>query len=277
MIKKQLLCSSVVLMFVLAAKLYSYNNAVPTDDHIVKEARKAERMVSEMKGAAADTKAENARSSYFASLSFVDKELPVDNERVENTLRRHLRTLSYNNTRTYRLHRVAASALPKVASILKAHGIPEDFKYIPLVESGLARGTSSHKGASGYWQFMPATARSFGLRVDEEVDERQDLEKSTRAAAKYLKALHREFGDWTLVAAAYNVGEGRLSRAIKAQGKQDYFTLNINKETNAYVYKLVSMKAIIENPEQHGYNRGRTIMAQAQQEATANEAHVNRL
>lgn len=276
MIKKQLLCSSVVLILVLAAKLYSYNTA-SNDDHIVEEARKAERMVSEMKEVVADTADENAWSSYFASLSFVDQELPVDNERVENILRRHLRTLSYNNTRTYRLHRVAASALPKVASILEAHGIPEDFKYIPLVESGLASGTSSHKGASGYWQFMPATARAFGLRVDDEVDERQDLEKSTRAAAKYLEILHREFGDWTLVAAAYNVGEGRLLRAIKAQGKQDYFTLKINKETDVYVYKLVSMKAIIENPEQHGYNRGRTIMVQAQQEMPAAEAITNRL
>ncbi len=277
MIKKQLLCSSVVLMLVAAAKLYSYNTA-SNDLHIVTEARKAERIVSEMKGSAAEIEEENAWSSYFASLSFVNKTLPVDNERVENALRRHLRTLSYNNTGTYRLHRLAASSLPKIASILKAHGIPEDFKYIPLVESGLEQGTSSHKGASGYWQFMPATARSFGLRVDEVVDERQDLEKSTQAAAKYLKALYREFGDWTLVAAAYNVGEGRLAKTIKAQGKEDYFNLHINKETDAYVYKLISMKAIIENPEQHGYNRGRTIMAQALQGSeTGNETVPNRL
>lgn len=275
MIKKQLLCSSVVLMLVAAAKLYSYNTTA-NDEHVVIEARKAERMVSEMKGSTADTE-ENAWLSYFATLSFVDQGLPIGNERVETALRRHLRTLSYHNTRTYRLHRHAASALPQVAAVLRAHGIPEDFKYIPLVESGLERGTSSHKGASGYWQFMPATARSFGLRVDGEVDERQDLAKSTRAAAKYLKALHREFGDWTLVAAAYNVGEGRLSRVIKAQGSQDYFALRINKETDAYVYKLVSMKAIIENPEQHGYNRGRTIMAQAQQETAASQVEAHRL
>lgn len=277
MIKKQLLCSSVVLMLVAAAKFYSYSTA-SNDRHIVAEARKAERIVSEMKGIAGEVEEENAWSSYFATLSFVDKSLPVDNERVENALRRHLRRLSYNNTRTYRLHRVAASSLPKVASILRAHGIPEDFKYIPLVESGLEQGTSSSKGASGFWQFMPATARAFGLRVDSVVDERQDLQKSTRAAARYLKALYREFGDWTLVAAAYNVGEGRLARAIKAQGKDDYFELRINKETDAYVYRLISMKAIIENPEQHGYNRGRTIMAQVRQDSESQaDASAHRL
>lgn len=262
-------------MLVAAAKLYTYNTA-SNDQSIVAEALMAERMVREMRENTV-TDEERDRASYLASLRFVGKELPVDNERVERAISRHLRTLSYRNTRTHRMHRQAANALPKVAAILKAQGIPEDFKYVPMVESGLVSGTSSHRGASGYWQFMPATARSFGLRVDEEVDERQDLEKSTRAAAKYLKALHREFGDWTLVAAAFNVGEGRLQRAMKAQGHDDYFQLRINKETDAYVYKLVSMKAIIEDPDQHGYARGRAIMAQAQPETAAAEPTVNRM
>lgn len=274
MIKKQLLCSSIVLMLVAAAKLYSYNKASGAND-IVADARMAERMVSEMR-ASLPSAEEKASSLYLATLSFADKELPTDDERVESTIRRHLRSLSYRNTHTYQLHRQAASSLPQIAAILRQYGIPEDFKYIPLIESGLQQGTSSHRGASGYWQFMPATARSFGLRVDDVVDERQDLAKSTHAAARYLKQLHREFGDWTLVAAAFNVGEGRLQRAMKAQNQGDYFKLRINKETDAYVYKLVSMKAIIEHPDRHGYTRGRTIMAQARLEAD-HDGDINRI
>lgn len=261
-------------MLVAGAKLYSYNKT-STDKHVVTDALMAERMVSEMKASMPDAE-ERARSFYMATLSFADQDLPVNVERVENTITRHLRNLSYRNTHTYRLHHQAAYFLPRVAAILNKYGIPEDFKYIPLIESGLQAGTSSHRGASGYWQFMPATARSFGLRVNEAVDERQDLGKSTHAAARYLNQLYEEFGDWTLVAAAFNVGEGRLQRVINAQKQDDYFKLRINKETDAYVYKLVSMKEIIENPDRHGYTRGRAIMAQASQEA-GYDPEVNRI
>src|SRR5690606_1606222 len=148
---------------------------------------------------------------------------------------------SHQNLQTHKLHRIAEQWLPKIEPILRRHGIPEDFKYVPLVESGLKSGTS-HRGASGYWQFMPATARSFGLKVNGKIDERQDIIKSTEAAARYIKALYKIFGNWTLVAAAYNVGEGSLLRSIKSQGVDNYYLLSLNAETTSYVYRLISMK-----------------------------------
>lgn len=153
------------------------------------------------------------------------------------------------------MHKKAETYLPMIAKILKSHGIPEDFKYIPLVESGLSKAVVSSKGAGGYWQFMPATARLYGLRVNGAVDDRKDLVKSTHAAARYLKYLYAQFGNWTLVAAAYNVGDGSLKGSIRRQKKDDYFALKLNNETGSYVYKLVSMKEIIEHPQKHGYSR----------------------
>jgi soluble lytic murein transglycosylase-like protein len=143
---------------------------------------------------------------------------------------------------------------PIMEPILVAYGIPKDFKYIPLVESGFKSGTS-HKGASGAWQFMPQTARSFGLKVNSTIDERQQLAKSTVAACKYLRLLYKEFNSWTLVAAAYNIGENKLKRIIRKQDHANYFRLKLNPETASYVYKLVAMKEIIENPTRYGYRR----------------------
>ena len=123
---------------------------------------------------------------------------------------------------------------------------------MPLVESGLKAGISP-KGAAGFWQFMPQTARDFGLRVNSDIDDRKNIQKSTVAAAKYIKSLYREFNSWTLAAAAYNVGEGRLKRQINSQNQDNYFKMKLNRETASYVYKLISMKEIIENPTRYGY------------------------
>src|SRR3546814_6432895 len=111
---------------------------------------------------------------------------------MEEEMMRYLRECSYSKRRSHGLHRNAVQALPHVAAILRAYGVPEDFKYVPLVESGFTSGTTSHRGASGYWQFMPATARSFGLQVDGSIDERQNIQKSTVAEAKIGRASCRE-------------------------------------------------------------------------------------
>lgn len=262
MIKKQLLCSSVVLGLLVMSKLYS-NNGSEQVSATEGQTRMAVSPVVEKDSVVVE---EENKNEYFSSLSFANETLPVEDKKIESKMKRHLQQYAYSKLRTYRLHQHAAQSLPTVAKILKEHGIPEDFKYIPLVESGFKRGTSSIKGASGYWQFMPATARAFGLRVDREVDERQDIGKSTHAAAKYIKSLYREFGNWTLVAAAYNVGEGRLLKAMKAQQEEDYYKLQLNKETGSYVYKLISMKEIIENPTEHGYKPTTALLAQVAQE-----------
>ena len=202
-----------------------------------------------------------ANSPYFTSLHFANEYLPLGDVQIEEKMMSFLEDYSYQRVRSYHIHDKAIQSLPKVAEILESYGIPQDFKYIPLIESGFSKNTTSHKGASGYWQFMPATAVAFGLTVNEEVDERQDLVKSTHAAAKYILSLYDEFENWTLVAAAYNVGGGSLRNTMQRQEEDNSFKLKLNKETAAYVYRLISMKEIIEHPDQHGYVNERALVA----------------
>jgi len=194
-----------------------------------------------------------AHSPEVANLHFAQEYLPLGDKHVEEKMLQHLKAYSYDRVRSYRMHEIAETALPIVEEILLSYGIPADFKYIPMVESGFTKHVTSHKGASGYWQFMPATARAYGLTVNDEVDERQDLIKSTHAAARYIKALNQEFDNWVLTAAAYNVGSGSLRRSINSQGEENYFKLKLNRETASYVYRLISTKEVIENPDRHGY------------------------
>lgn len=206
--------------------------------------------------ALAVTKAEYlAHPPYISNLHFAREYLPLGDQQIVSKMRQHLKDYSFEQVRTYRMHELAGRKLPIVEEILASYGIPADFKYIPLVESGLTSNATSIKGASGYWQFMPATARAFGLTVNEEVDERQDLVKSTHAAARYILALYDEFENWTLAAAAYNVGSGSLRNTIRHQAEDNYFKLKLNRETSAYVYRLISVKEVIENPTRHGYAR----------------------
>lgn len=185
-------------------------------------------------------------------LNFADEDLPVKNLKVSRKLRRSLKHHSFGYVQSNLLHRKAEKMFPIVEPILKAYGIPEDFKYIPLVESGFRSGTSI-RGARGAWQFMPQTARDYGLRVNRRVDDRLSLRKSTIAACLYLRGLHREFKSWTLTAAAYNIGSIKLRKAMRRNKCCNYFALPLNRETGTYVYKLVAMKEVISKPTSYGY------------------------
>lgn len=209
----------------------------------------AERLKQEKESATLESK-----EDYLNSLTFANESIPTELTSVKQKIGRYISKFSFKKQQSYQMHKKADKYLPKIASILQSYGIPEDFKYIPLVESGLNPAVTSHKGAGGYWQFMPATARLHGLRVNSKVDEREDFVKSTHAAARYLKSLYEEFGDWTLVAAAYNVGGGSLKASMRRQREDNYFKLRLNSETASYIYKLVSLKEVIENPAKHGYH-----------------------
>jgi membrane-bound lytic murein transglycosylase D len=191
----------------------------------------------------------NDESNLF---SFADENLPVNNDRVNRKLSYSIWMHSYTKVQSNILHRKAEKLFPIIEPILAAYGIPEDFKYIPLVESGLKSGTSP-KGARGLWQFMPGTARSYGLKVNRKKDERLNVRKSTIAACKYLKELYAEFDSWTLAAAAYNNGSIKLERAMNRQSEDNYYRMHLNRETGMYVYKLIAMKEVIENPGKYGY------------------------
>ncbi|MFD0794819.1 lytic transglycosylase domain-containing protein [Mucilaginibacter litoreus] len=184
--------------------------------------------------------------------NFADEALPLDDKKVDYKLQRSIAKHRYKIIQSNVLHAKADKLFPIIEPILKAYGIPDDFKYVPLVESGL-RGGTSPKGARGIWQFMPGTARTYGLRVNRKIDERLNLKKSTVAACKYIKELYQEFNSWTLAAAAYNNGSVKLERAIDRQNEDNYFRMSLNRETGTYVYKLIAMKEIINNPEKYGY------------------------
>lgn len=233
----------------LTAKIFIYNapSSIATLINVRNETKKVETPVD----------------TYFNSLSFADENIPIGDSRITSKMEKALKAHSHSKLQTSRLHRQASKWFPVIEPILAKYGIPEDFKYMPLVESGLKAGVSP-KGASGFWQFMPQTARDFGLRVNEDIDDRDNIKKSTVAAAKYIKALYREFDSWTLAAAAYNIGEGSLKRQINRQNQDNYFKMKLNRETASYVYKLISMKEIIENPTRYGYtNKASRLLAKA--------------
>lgn len=186
--------------------------------------------------------------------SFADEALPLHNAGVNRKMQISLEKHNYRHVGSNILQRKAEKIFPIIEPILKAYGIPDDFKYIPLVEGGFSEGTST-RGAKGLWQFMPGTARAYGLKVGHGIDERRNIHKSTIAACKYLRGLYEEFDSWTLTAAAYNNGSIKLARAMNAQNQDNYFRMRLNRETGVYVYNLVAMKAIINEPGKYGFKK----------------------
>ncbi|MEK7285972.1 MAG: transglycosylase SLT domain-containing protein [Nitrospirota bacterium] len=152
----------------------------------------------------------------------------------------------------------AGRYLPMIQKMLKESGLPEDIVYLPLIESGFNPKAISRAKAIGLWQFMKPTARRYGLRVDGWIDERYDVEKSTRAAIAYLSDLYGMFGSWHLSMASYNAGEGRIGRALASTGSSDYWTLKemlgIPQETSQYVPKFIAASMIARNPEGYGFS-----------------------
>jgi len=141
---------------------------------------------------------------------------------------------------------------PLMSDILTEEGVPQDMLYLAVIESGLTQATSP-SGAKGFWQFMEPTARDYNLRVDNEVDERLNIEKSTRAACKYLKSAYQKFGTWFLAAASYNMGKGGVQSNLDRQGVDSYFDLSLNSETARYVFRILAVKEIMNNPENFGF------------------------
>jgi membrane-bound lytic murein transglycosylase D len=253
MIKKHLIVCSGLLIAMLTAKLFLYS----APETPLKSFSQKVNLPFQFN----DKKDEVPATKQGSTLTFSNERLPKG-KLVAWKMQKYLRAHHYKRIGTTKLHRKAALWFPVIVPILKAHGIPEDFKYLPLVESGLAEGVSP-RGAAGYWQFMPGTARNYGLKVNGAIDERKNIRKSTIAACKYLKELHGIFHSWTLAAAAYNIGEVNLKRQMAKQGHRNYYRLKLNRETASYVYKLIAMKEIIENPIEHGFVRRSTqLLAQ---------------
>lgn len=159
---------------------------------------------------------------------------------------------SYYHSSTLQYLKRANRYFPVIERILLENGVPDDFKYLAVAESGLLN-VSSPAAAKGFWQFRKLAAKEQGLEVNDEVDERYHLEKATRAACNYIKWLKNKFGTWTDASAAYNVGPTAYARQIKAQKEANYYDMNLNRETARYVFRLVAIKEIMSNPQAFGF------------------------
>ena len=256
MLKKHIVPFAVVATLFILAKVFAYQMPLAQ-----KSLLKEEKLNTTIpKSDSLKVEKEENPLSLMAQLNFAEETLPLGDKKVERKMKKILAAHTYGNTQTNRLHAKAAKWFPVIEPILAAYKIPNDFKYLALVESGMTEGVSP-KGAAGIWQFMPGTARTYGLRVNGNVDERYNLRKSTIAACKYIKEMYKGLESWTLVAAAYNVGDGRLRKQIDNQNQDNYYKMKLNRETGGYVYKVISMKQIMEHPKRYGYKKERVLLA----------------
>jgi len=185
-------------------------------------------------------------------LSFCDEVLPLDRLDVQEKLDREILVNSYWQSNNLLMLKRSTKYFPIIEPILEKHGIPSDFKYLALIESGL-QNVVSPAGAAGYWQIMKSTGRENGLIVDSEIDERYHIIKSTEVACAYLNEAYERFGNWTLAAASYNMGMAGTDRKLTEQRVSSYYDLLLNSETARYVYRIAAVKHIHENLEYFGY------------------------
>lgn len=186
------------------------------------------------------------------SPGFAGEKVPMDDPEVYERYERELYVNAYWESNTLLMMKRAGKFFPFIEQTLKENGIPDDFKYVALIESGLMNVTSP-AGAKGFWQFMKGTAGDFGLEVSRDVDERYHFEKSTLAACKYLRAAYGKFGNWTSVAASYNMGIAGITRRKNQQLSPDYYDLYLNEETSRYLFRALALKEIFENPGKYGF------------------------
>ena len=186
------------------------------------------------------------------TMTFCGEEVPLDLFFVRERLERELLVNSYLHSSTLLLLKRSSRWFPVMEPIMEKYGLPEDFKYLAMIESSLTNAVSPAK-ATGFWQFLEATGKQYDLEINKEVDMRYNVEKETVAACRYLKDSYRKFGDWTLSAAAFNCGNGRISKTMEEQRVDSYYDMLLPEETQRYVYRILALKLITENPEKYGF------------------------
>jgi membrane-bound lytic murein transglycosylase D len=186
--------------------------------------------------------------------NFAGEAIPIERTYIRESLDRELLVNTYWQSQTLLFTKRAAKYFPVIEPILEEAGVPDDFKYLALAESGLIIRAMSPAGAVGPWQFMKGAANDYGLEVNNQIDERYHLEKSTAAACLFLKSSYEKFGSWTLAAAAYNAGRSRILGQLKRQKTNNYFDLLLNEETGRYIFRLIAIKEILENPINYGFH-----------------------
>lgn len=187
------------------------------------------------------------------SIDFAGEKVETNRFDIREGIDKELLVNTYWHSQTILLAKRAYRWFPVIEPVLKQNGIPEDFKYLAVAESGLTNNLVSPAGAAGMWQFMKETAVKYGLEVNDNVDERYNVGKATIAACKYIKESYAIYKSWTMAAASYNVGMGSLSSSIKLQNADNYYDLYLNTETARYVYRIIALKLILSNPKDYGF------------------------
>jgi len=187
------------------------------------------------------------------NLDFSGEVLPLNNPDILERMDRELLVNTYWQSNGLLMFKRANKYFPIIEPILAKNGIPDDFKYLAVIESGLTNAVSP-ANARGFWQIIKATGKENGLEINANVDERYHLEKATETACKYLLEAKEKFGTWTLAAAAYNAGMTGISRRLKSQAATNYFDLLLGEETGRYIFRIVALKEILNNPAKYGFN-----------------------
>lgn len=187
-------------------------------------------------------------------LSFCGEVVPLEDSEVRESMERELLLSLWNRDQAIIWLKRSTRYFPAIEAVLSQAGLPDDLKYVALAESALRPHIGSPKGARGYWQFMPETGRLYGLTVNESIDQRRNLTASTLAAAAYFSNLYEELGSWSLAAAAYNMGEKGLKAEMLVQNVSNFYRLHLPMETQRYLFRVLSAKLILENPERYGFH-----------------------
>lgn len=187
------------------------------------------------------------------NINFAGELVPVENPDIRERMDRELLVNTYWQSNGLLLFKRANKYFPIIEPILKEEGVPDDFKYLAVIESSLTQAVSPAR-ATGFWQILKTTGREYGLEVNNNVDERYHIEKSTKVACKYLKKAKERFGSWTLAAAAYNAGPAGINKQLKRQKATSYYDLLLGQETGRYVFRIAAVKEILSNPKKYGFN-----------------------
>jgi len=185
-------------------------------------------------------------------LDFCGEPVPLNDPEARERLEREFLVMVWNRPQVILWMKRAGRYMPYIEEVLRQNKMPGDLKYLAVIESSLLSQGTSPKGATGYWQFMEGTGKRYGLSIDTNVDERRNFYSSTRAALHYLRELHTMLGSWTLAAAAYNMGEEGLKAEILIQKTKNYYQLYLPQETQRYIFRAISVKMILSNPEKYG-------------------------
>jgi len=188
-----------------------------------------------------------------SGIEFAGQTIPLERYDMRERFDREQIVIAFNHSVSLLIIKRANRYFPIIEPILKQNGIPDDFKYLAVIESNLDLRALSKAQAAGLWQLMPETAQQFGLEVNDEVDERFHIEKSTVAACKFFKSAFAKYKNWTTVAASYNAGMGRISKEKENQQVEDSFDMLLTSESSRYVFRILAMKQFLENPKAFGY------------------------